>query len=450
VTLSPPAEEPKLEEMTVTAADAVVIGAGVIGASVALELARGGRSVVVVDRGPGAGAGSTSASSSIIRYSYSTRDTVLTAWESAQLWFDWAGHLGHVDPDGLARFVECPNLIFQTDGFDGAATLPWWDAFGIGYEILDAATLEQRFGQFDTGKYYPPKRIDEPAFADDAVGELTAIYNEKCGFMDDPMLCAKNLAYAARQHGATFRFRSEVTSVDRTADGCAVSGVTLASGDAIAAPVVVNVGGPHSGIINRLAGVTADMTIGHRPLRQEVFVAAVPPGLRLEDGSPFVSDLDIGQYFRPQPGGMMLVGGAEPECDELHWVDDPDSNSEHPTVEVWETYRLRLARRIPELGLSASPTGLAALYDASDDWVPIYDRSNLHGFFMACGTSGNQFKNAPIAGQFLRAIVDATMSGHDHDNDPVQFRGAHTGETINLGAFSRKREPIHTTGTVMG
>lgn len=433
-----------------TSADAVVIGAGVIGSSVALELARGGRSVIVVDKGPGAGAGSTSASSSIIRYSYSTRDSILTAWEAAQMWFDWEGHLGCVDPDGMARFIECPNLILQTTGYDGTAILPWWDAFGIEYELLDADALEARFPLFDSGKYYPPKRIDDPAFVDDPTGRLSAIYNAKCGFVDDPMLAAKNLAHAARRHGAEHRFRTEVVSIDRTGDGDAVAGVTLADGSRIEAPVVVNVGGPHSGIINRMAGVTGDMTIGHRPLRQEVFAAAVPTGLRLEDGIPFVSDLDIGQYFRPQPGGMMLIGGAEPECDELQWVDDPDTNSEYPTVEVWETYMLRFARRVPTFGIPNSPTGLAALYDASDDWVPIYDRSNLHGFFMACGTSGNQFKNAPIAGQFMRAIVDATMSGHDHDADPVRFSGAFTGEEIDLGAFSRKRERSATSGTVMG
>ena len=69
-------------------ADAIVIGAGVIGAAVALELARSGRDVVCVDKGPAPGAGSTSASSSIIRFSYSTIDAVLTAWESAACWRD--------------------------------------------------------------------------------------------------------------------------------------------------------------------------------------------------------------------------------------------------------------------------------------------------------------------------------------------------------------------------
>lgn len=94
--------------------------------------------------------------------------------------------------------------------------------------------------------------------------------------------------------------------------------------------------------------------------------------------------------------------------------------------------------------------GLAALYDVSEDWVPLYDKSDLPGFFMACGTSGNQFKNAPLAGQFMKAIIDAEAAGIDHDKTPVQFPGARTGRTINLGAFSRRREKSETSGTVMG
>lgn len=421
-----------------------------IGSAVAFELARSGKRVIVVDRLSGPGSGSTSASSSIIRYSYTTRDAILTSWEGAQMWFDWERHLGCVDPDGMARFIECPNLIFQTTGYDGAPILPWWDEFGIEYEIWSPDELRARFPLLDPGKFYPPKRIDDPAFADDAVGELSSIYNKKCGFMDDPMLSAKNLAYAARQNGAEFVFRSNVTSIDRTSDGGAVAGVTLESGESITAPVVVNVGGPHSSIINRLAGVMDDMNISHRPLHSEVFTANVPAGLRLEDGTPFVSDLDVGLYYRPQPGGTMLIGGTEPDCDELHWVDDPDQHSDYPTVEIWETYMWRFARRVPEFGIPSQPVGLAAMYDTTDDWVPIYDKSSLHGYFMACGSSGNQFKNAPIAGQFMRDIIDATMSGHDHDADPLKFHGAFTGKDIELASFSRKRKPANTSHTVMG
>jgi glycine/D-amino acid oxidase-like deaminating enzyme len=431
-----------------SSADAVVIGAGVIGAAVAFELGRSGRSVVCVDKGPAPGAGSTSASSSIIRFSYSTPDAVLTSWEAAAMWRSWGAHLGVDDPDGMARFVPAGNLILCTTGYDGRVIMALWDDVGIPYEYFDANGLRARFPGLDVGRYYPPKRVDDPAFAADAEGELSGFYSPDSGFVDDPMLAAHNLAHAARHHGVELQFRRTVVEIGRR-DG-RVTGVVLDGGDRIDAPVVVNVGGPHSSRLNEMAGVAAEMRIGNRPLRQEVFVAPAPAGFGLDEGGPVVADLDVGQYFRPQPGGTLLVGGTEPECDGLEWVDDPDHFDEQTTVARWETTMLRLARRLPGFGVPQRPVGLAALYDASDDWVPIYDRSGLDGFFMACGTSGNQFKNAPLAGQFMRALVDAADAGIDHDAEPVQFRGALTGRTIDLGAFSRRRTPAQTSGTVMG
>jgi sarcosine oxidase subunit beta len=429
-------------------ADAVVIGAGVIGAAVALELARSGRSVICVDKGPAPGAGSTSASSAIIRFSYSTLDAVLTSWEAAACWRDWAGFLGAEDPDGMARFVPAGNLVYLTPDYDGRAVLAAWDDVGIPYDLLDAADLRARFPALDHGRYFPPRSVDDPAFGDAASGELTAFYNGDSGYVDDPMLAARNLAHAARRHGAELRMRTEVTAIRRAAG--AVTGIELAGGTVIATPVVVNVGGPHSARLNAMAGVTGDMRIHHRPLRQEVFAVPAPPGLLLADGAPFVADLDLGQYFRPQAGGTLLVGGTEAACDPLEWVADPDDFDDVASVDGWERATLRLARRVPGLGVPPRPTGLAALYDVADDWVPIYDRSSLGGFFMACGTSGNQFKNAPLAGQFVRALVEAAASGHDHDAEPVRFRGAVTGRSIDLGAFSRRRDPTLTSGTVMG
>ena len=86
----------------------------------------------------------------------------------------------------------------------------------------------------------------------------------------------------------------------------------------------------------------------------------------------------------------------------------------------------------------------------SDDWVPIYDRSSLDGFFMACGTSGNQFKNAPLAGQFIRALVDAADAGVDHDADPVRFRGPRTGRRSTSARSPAAATRAATSGTVMG
>jgi sarcosine oxidase, subunit beta len=428
--------------------DVLIIGAGVIGSSVALELARGGHRVVVIDKGPAPGAGSTSSSSAIIRFSYSTLDSVLTAWEAAPAWESWEDHLGVRDPDGMCRFIRTGVLLFDTPDFSRTRFTDLWDDVGIPYEVLSPDEIRRRFPGIDIGVYFPPKPVDDPGFADDAHGELTAAFEPNGGFIDDPTLAARNLAFAARHHGAVFRFHAEVAEVLR--DGERVRGVRLADGEVIGADVVVNVGGPHSSRLNAMAGVVDDMHIHHRPLRQEVFAAPAPAGLDLDHGLPLVSDLDLGQYFRPQVGGTLLVGGTEPACDELEWVDDPDHFDEHTTVAKFETTMYRLARRVPEFGVPHRSMGLAALYDVAADWVPIYDRSSLGGWFMACATSGNQFKNAPIVGHFMRAIIEADLAGHDHDLDPVRHVGRRTGRSVDLGAFSRRREPSATSGTVMG
>ena len=364
------------------------------------------------------------------------------------MWREWSAHLGVDDPDGMAQFIQAGNLIFRAPGYDGAVILALWDEIGIPYEIFDPEALRARWPDLDVGQYWPPKTIDDPAFAEPAAAELSAFYNGDSGYIDDPMLSAHNLAHAARHHGADFRFRRAVTAIERA--GGRVSGVDLDGGETLRAPVVVNVAGPHSHARQRAGR-------GHRrhahrspPAAPGGLRRARPSGFRLDDGGPVVADLDIGQYFRPQAGGTLLVGGTEPECDELEWVDDPDVFGEVPTVERWETAMFRLARRLPTFGVPSRPVGLAALYDASDDWVPIYDRSSLAGFFMACGTSGNQFKNAPLAGQFIRALVDAADAGVDHDVEPVQFPGPTTGQTIDLASFSRLRDPSITSGTVMG
>ena len=428
--------------------DVVVIGAGVIGGAVALELAKAGRSVVIVDKGSAAGAGSTSASSAIIRFSYSTHDAVLMAWESASIWENWADYLGAIDPDGMAKFIRTGYLVYRTAGYDGEAVRLIWDDLKIPYEILSADQLRKKFPALDANSYWPPKRIDDPAFGDDSVGELSGLYDPLSGFMDDPMLAAHNLINAAKVLGAQTRFKEEVVAIDK--HGSRVTGVTLASGERIEASIVVNAAGPHASKINKIAGVLDEMNIRHRPLRQEVYVAPAPIGFKLEDNVPVVADLDTGIYFRPHLGGTINLGGTEPACDELHWIDDADDWREETTVEIWETMMLRLARRMPDFGVPVSPSGIGALYDATDDWVPIYDRSSIDGFFMACGTSGNQFKNAPLAATFIRLLIEAGEAGRNHDTDPISYVGPRSGRAINLGAFSRLREVANTSGTVMG
>ena len=99
----------------------------------------------------------------------------------------------------------------------------------------------------------------------------------------------------------------------------------------------------------------------------------------------------------------------------------------------------RLSKRIPSIPIPNSGVGVVDLYDVADDWIPIYDRSDLEGFYMAVGTSGNQFKNAGAVGAMMAELIDACEGGNDQDAAPLQFTGRYTNLTIDTGAFSRKR-----------
>ena len=424
-----------------------------MGASIALELQRSGRSVVVVDRGDAVGAGSTSTSSAVVRFNYSTLAGVTAAWESAHRWADWANHLG-VDSRSesrapLARFVQCPMVFLEPPNFPRMEATVLLSAVGVPHAVLDEDQLAERFPALDTGRFHPPRRPDDPKFDHGPFGRLDAVMTEDSGFIDDPRLASVNLMDAAQRHGCELRLRSEVVGVPRTPSG-RVAGVSLADGSRVETSVVVNAAGPWSARLNGLAGVADDMAVSTRPMRQEVHVVESPSGFGLEDGGAMVADLDLGYYVRPQRGGTLLVGGVEPDCDPLEWIDDPDEVSPTPTVACFEAQVWRLARRLPELAVPHRPTGLAGVYDVTQDWVPIYDRTSLDGFYVAIGTSGNQFKNAPLVGQIVRDLVDACEAGHDHDSDPISTWCNRIERTLNLGAFSRLRPESATTGTVLG
>lgn len=431
-------------------ADAIVVGAGVIGSSIALQLARAGVAVTVVDRASGPGYGSTSASSAVVRFTYSTFSGVAAAWESKHSWEHWIDHLGFADDAGLARFVRTGMISLDAPVAPRARYTDLFDEARVTYEEWDAEELARRLPEMDPGRYWPPKPVGEDAFFAPAEGTLGCLYTPDAGYVDDPQLAAHNLATAAEHRGARFMFGHAVTGVFQQAGR--VAGVTLANGSRIQGPIVVNAAGPWSAALNRLAGVGADFTVGIGPLRQEVHHVPAPTGYSL-DGTPgpAIADLDLGTYMRPAVGGNLLVGGTEPACDPLQWLDDPDDSNELVTAALFEAQVTRAARRLPGLGVPTTPRGVAGVYDVADDWTPIYDRTDLDGFYVAIGTSGNQFKNAPLVGSFLTAVIQAVESGHDHDGEPVCYPCPYTGNVVDLGTFSRRRRlNADSSRTVMG
>ena len=420
--------------------DAVIIGTGIIGAAIAFELAKLGYSTLNIDKLPAAGYGSTSNTCAIVRASYSTWDGVAMAYEGFSYWKDWEDYIGVPDEAGLAKYINCGTLQLKTRNDEHWRTvLRQYDAVGVSYEEWDMDRVLERLPVLNPGSFHPPKRPEDDTFWDEPeIDLLGAIYTSESGYVSDPQLATRNLATAAVALGSRFRYNAEVTAVRRS--DTRVTGITLASGEHIDAPVVVNVAGPHSFVINQMAGVEDQMNIKTRALRHEVHHVPAPAGYDFGHDGMHVSDGDIGTYFRPETGNHILVGSEDPECDPKVWVEDPDAYDTTVSRGAWDAQVLRLARRIPELPVPSQPKGVVDLYDVSDDWIPIYDRSSLDGFYMAVGTSGNQFKNAAVVGYCMAALIDAVEHGADHDSEPVRVEQRYRELTLNMGFYSRNRE----------
>ncbi|MEY8839461.1 NAD(P)/FAD-dependent oxidoreductase, partial [Cribrihabitans sp. XS_ASV171] len=279
--------------------DAIIIGTGVIGAAIAFELAKKGWKTLSLDRNTQAGHGSTAGSCAIIRMHYSTYPGTAFAWEGYHYWRDWAEYLGLPSDVPLAQFREVGCMVMKTPANGHLEKHMKYSAeLGCPFEELTAEQVQEKMPIYSLDSFAPAKRMEDPEFGKPNGGRMGgAVFWPNGGYVTDPALSAQNLLDAAKQHGAQVRTRAEVTEILQQ-DG-RVTGVRLSDGEEILSDVVINVAGPGSSIVNRMAGVTDDMTIETRPLRQEVVHVPSPEGFDFEAQGTIVSDSDIACYVRP-------------------------------------------------------------------------------------------------------------------------------------------------------
>ncbi len=411
--------------------DVIIIGAGVVGCSIALSLARAGIRSLNVDALPAPGYGSTSYSSAIIRPFYSHITACAIAHESRARWQHWSEFLGTADPLGLARYDETGGVILVAEGTesDYAANIDALQAVGVEYHWLSEQDLQQKYPSIQLKSFAPPRRIEDDNFGQ-SNGQMIrkGIWLDACGHVNDPQLATHNLYHAAERTGVEFRFNTRVTEI--TQSNTSTAGVVLHTGEKISAPIVINAAGPHSKHINLMAGIT---NIETRAERHEVAYLKSPGSNMNQQG--FLVDLDTGIYQRGD-GADVLIGSADPTCDPAD-VADPDNYSTSLTGQ-WTQQVYRAALRFPDLAIENTARGTVGLYDVSKDWIPIYDRTDLPGYFVAIGTSGNQFKNAPVIGDIMTRIITA------EDPDSVWLTLPNVQREVDLSFYSRLREPQNT------
>ena len=369
-------------------ADAVIVGGGVTGCSLAFHLAGAGvRRVLVLER-RFLGSGGTGRSVGIIRQLYPTPETTQMVLRSLTVFERFGEAVG-----GESGFVRSGVLIGVGTTMRPALekTLALQRRLGVDAEILEPRDLQ---------------RV-EPRINPAGLGAV--LYEPGSGY-GDPSAVTTGYADAARLRGVAIEQGVEVTAV-RQARGH-VTGVVTASGEEIAAPVVVNAAGLWSPGLARLADVELPIVIGRHP----VFVLERDSGF----GSAHLVYLDLqgGCYVKPETGGLTLTGSLID--DETQHPMDPELLGAEPGFEEVEAVLERTSRALPTLGGARYARGWAGAFDITPDWMPILDESPVKGFFIAAGMSGHGFKLAPAVGEMMAALI----TGSTPPVSPGPFRFA--------------------------
>ena len=146
--------------------DAVIIGTGIIGNSIALELARRGWRTLSLDKLARTGSGSTSYSSGILRTTYSILDSVAFSWEGFTYYDAWEEHIRTKCEGGIARMRRSGQLLVRSAAAEPfvTKTMACHRQLGLPFEEWGAEMLRERCG-FDLTSYGPPRPLQRDTWA---------------------------------------------------------------------------------------------------------------------------------------------------------------------------------------------------------------------------------------------------------------------------------------------
>ncbi len=368
----------------------IVVGAGVVGCSVAFQLARmGARNVVVLERETLPGTGSTSRANGGIRAQFTTEVNVRMSLLSMEILDALEEEIGQ--PSAYRK----AGYLFLTDSPEKLAAMERAVEFqrssGVDVEVLDAAQVRRRVPW--------------------AAGESLAggTFGARDGFIDPGRLCGFFASEAAHL-GVSFLHGHEVTGAAEKAGEWILS---TANGRSFAAPVVVNAAGAWSARLGRAFGVDVPV----EPVRRHLFLTGpihdMPPVI------PMTIDADTGVLVRRE-GERVLVAWSN--ADERPGFDtscDPE-------------FVLRFADALE----ARFPAVAAAGIDQRRSWAGLYEVTPDHhailgevpgrsGLILATGFSGHGVMHAPAAG---RCVAELILRGRSESVDVA---------ALSLGRFAR-------------
>ena len=363
--------------------DAIVIGAGVMGASLAFHLTERGLKTAILERRVSA-SGATGHSSGLVRMHYDlAAESELTFVSYKNYFSRWRERVGGDCGFMNTGFMQIAKREHEDKLRGNVANQ---QRIGINTSVISAAEVKQLFPDLITDHFD------------------VAAYEPDSGYAD-ATLTTNSFLEAAKRSGGTLIQNCEVTAIHTS--GGHVTGVSTTKSN-FDAPIVINAAGAWAKQVGSLAGIeipletwTHDVAFLHRPPSLGKF--------------PAVIDDIINCYFRPEGSALILAAGE----DESMRGEPPDAEDQTPTPTFLEKLIDAMVQRIPKI----EESGLHSIHVGRDGITPdqraIYGPSGLDGFYLACGLSGTGFKTSPAAGA---SLVELILDGAPQTVDITSFR----------------------------
>lgn len=366
------------------AADFVVLGAGVMGASIAFHLAKRNCGKIVVLDKDHVGRGGSGRSSALVRMHYSFPAEVQMALISLKIFQNWAeivGAPGDFRKTGFVRIVH-PN---ETERLK--LNVEMQRALGAKVELIDKRQLHE---------IEPDWNVDEV--------ELAA-YEPDSGYGDGAGVAGDFLS-AAREMGVAYFSKTQAT--DLVVQGGRIRGVVTPQAT-ISSPVVIVATGPWTRPLVQRAGCDLPIECEYHQ------VAILRNAPDMKGGGCACIDSVTATYFRSDAHDKFLVGdfyGKRPV--------DPDNFPQRASDESLEEIIERACRRIPKLEGAEVMRGVTGVYDMTPDSRPLLGGiPGITGLHVCAGFSGMGFKISPAIGLVMSELL---LDGKGKSADITAFR----------------------------
>lgn len=347
--------------------DAIVIGAGVMGASIAYNLSARGLKVLILER-QSVGVGATGASSGLVRMHYDIEVDSALAWQSFHFFRNWAERIGGECGFHRTGFLQivAPDKSEQLRG-----NVEMQKRLGILTELVTAEDVKKLAPMFKTGDF-----------------ELAA-YEPESGYAD-PVLTTNSFIMNAKACGAVLMQGCEVTGI--RVNGGNVTGVDSSRGS-FDASIIINCAGTFADRIGTMVGVQIPLdTWSH-----DVAFVRRPANFGMH---PTCIDDALSMYFRPE-GELTLIG-----LEDYNRIGEPPESG---LGRVDPEFVMRAIDRICERMEGMEEGSLHSTHVGRDGLTPdqraVMGQAGPDGFYIACGFSGTGFKLSPAVGICMSELI---------------------------------------------